>query len=313
MAAAAVAVSLTLAGGVVGCAATTSTPRTPSVAQSDEIEPVNAELPPPKPRRTPERVVFSDETDPSDGDETDASAFASGFGDGGGEPTGLVEQLAASYDDDMKALAAMQANRTKSNSAPAAATETRPPAKEPPDFADARTANSPATQPPTQPPTQPTTTPATTSTPAPTTTPVTTPATTPATTATVPPPAPTTTTPTQQPANRIEPSAPAEPASATVAKSADTTTAQSASAATTVMQANASLELPPAVAPVPTEPAELAKLLGEALARKGGESAHPMREWISFAALAITDPNLALPKDFGADLLPAERERIEKA
>jgi hypothetical protein len=82
---------------------------------------------------------------------------------------------------------------------------------------------------------------------------------------------------------------------------------------TTVTQANASLELPPAVAPIPTEPVELAKLLGETLVRKSGESAHPMREWVSFAALAITDPELALPKDFGADLLPAERERIEKA
>jgi hypothetical protein len=88
---------------------------------------------------------------------------------------------------------------------------------------------------------------------------------------------------------------------------------QPASLPTTVTQANASLELPPAVAPIPTEPVELAKLLGETLVRKSGESAHPMREWVSFAALAITDPELALPKDFGADLLPAERERIEKA
>jgi hypothetical protein len=88
---------------------------------------------------------------------------------------------------------------------------------------------------------------------------------------------------------------------------------QPASLPTTVTQANASLELPPAVAPIPTEPVELAKLLGETLVRKSGESAHPMREWVSFAALAITDPELELPKDFGADLLPAERERIEKA
>jgi hypothetical protein len=136
-------------------------------------------------------------------------------------------------------------------------------------------------------------------------------ATTPATTATVPPPAPTSTTPAQEPAPRTEPSARAEPAPSTVTNSADS--AQPASAPTTVMQANASLELPPAVAPIPTEPAELAKLLGETLARKSGESVHPMREWISFAALAITDPDLALPKDFGADLLPAERERVEKA
>ena len=139
VAAAAVAVSLSLAGGVVGCAATTSSARTPSVAQSDEIEPVNAELPPPKPRRTPERVIFSDESATIDeGGQSDARAFANGFGDGdvaggaasGGEPTGLVEQLAASYDEDMKALAAMQANRKPPKSGPDAATETRTP--EPP-------------------------------------------------------------------------------------------------------------------------------------------------------------------------------------
>ena len=171
VAAAAVAVSLSLAGGVVGCAATTSSARTPSVAQSDEIEPVNAELPPPKPRRTPERVIFSDESATIDeGGQSDARAFANGFGDGdvaggaasGGEPTGLVEQLAASYDEDMKALAAMQANRKPPKSGPDAATETRTPEPESPAFSEVRAATSTLPPPPTtEPTTQPTTQPAT--------------------------------------------------------------------------------------------------------------------------------------------------------
>ncbi len=78
-------------------------------------------------------------------------------------------------------------------------------------------------------------------------------------------------------------------------------------------QVNGALELPPPPVTVPTEPSELAKLLAESLARRGGESAEPLRDWFAYAALAVGDPDLELPVDFGADLLPAERERVVSA
>ncbi len=80
-----------------------------------------------------------------------------------------------------------------------------------------------------------------------------------------------------------------------------------------VLRANAGLELPPAPAAAPTEPAELALLLAESLAKQGEESSEPMREWLAFAAIAVANPDLKLPEDFGADLLPSERERVVKA
>ncbi len=78
-------------------------------------------------------------------------------------------------------------------------------------------------------------------------------------------------------------------------------------------QVNGALELPPPPITVPTEPGELAKLLAESLARRGGESAEPLRDWFAYAALAVGDPELELPEDFGADLLPAERDRVVSA
>jgi hypothetical protein len=74
--------------------------------------------------------------------------------------------------------------------------------------------------------------------------------------------------------------------------------------------ANMALELPPAT---PTDPEALSLLFAASLAMRGGTSTHPMQDWLGFAALALTSPALELPTDFGADLLPAERERITKA
>ncbi len=72
--------------------------------------------------------------------------------------------------------------------------------------------------------------------------------------------------------------------------------------------ANLPLEI---VEPTPTEPAPLARLLAESLVRSSGESVEPLREWIAYSALALTDPSIALPADFGHDLLPAEKARVE--
>ena len=74
--------------------------------------------------------------------------------------------------------------------------------------------------------------------------------------------------------------------------------------------ANMAFELPPAT---PTDPEALSLLFAASLAMRGGTSTHPMQDWLAFAALALTSPALELPTDFGADLLPAERERITKA
>jgi hypothetical protein len=78
----------------------------------------------------------------------------------------------------------------------------------------------------------------------------------------------------------------------------------------TVTAANMALELPLAT---PTDPEALSLLFAASLAMRGGTSTHPMQDWLGFAALALTSPALELPTDFGADLLPAERERITKA
>jgi hypothetical protein len=72
--------------------------------------------------------------------------------------------------------------------------------------------------------------------------------------------------------------------------------------------ANLPLEI---VEPTPTEPAPLARLLAESLVRSSGESVEPLREWIAYSALALTDPSIDLPAGFGHDLLPAEKARVE--
>ncbi len=103
----------------------------------------------------------------------------------------------------------------------------------------------------------------------------------------------------------------AAPSTVTAAPSAVTAAPSAVTAApSAVTAANMALELPPAT---PTDPEALSQLFAASLAMRAGTSTHPMQDWLAFAALALTSPALELPTDFGADLLPAERERITKA
>ena len=103
----------------------------------------------------------------------------------------------------------------------------------------------------------------------------------------------------------------ADPSTVTAAPSTVTAAPSAVTAApSTVTAANMALELPTAT---PTDPEALSLLFAASLAMRGGTSTHPMQDWLAFAALALTSPELELPTDFGADLLPAERERITKA
>ena len=103
----------------------------------------------------------------------------------------------------------------------------------------------------------------------------------------------------------------AAPSAVTAAPSAVTAAPSAVTAVpSTVAAANMALELPPAT---PTDPEALSQLFAASLAMRAGTSTHPMQDWLAFAALALTSPALELPTDFGADLLPAERERITKA
>ena len=108
----------------------------------------------------------------------------------------------------------------------------------------------------------------------------------------------------QRNAKERESTVTAAPSTVTAAPSAVT------AAPSTVTAANMALELPTAT---PTDPEALSLLFAASLAMRGGTSTHPMQDWLAFAALALTSPELELPTDFGADLLPAERERITKA
>ena len=110
----------------------------------------------------------------------------------------------------------------------------------------------------------------------------------------------------------------AAPSTVTAAPSAVTAVPSTVNAAPSAVTAvpsamaaaNMAFELPPAT---PTDPEALSLLFAASLAMRGGTSTHPMQDWLAFAALALTSPTLELPTDFGADLLPAERERITKA
>ena len=167
-------------------------------------------------------------------------------------------------------------------------------------------ATPPAPQPVTAEPQPPraTATPAVPQPPAPTTAPVQTPA-------AVTSPASTSSASTSSSTTSSSTTSPSTTSSSTTSPAAITPPAVPASPFTT--QVNGALELPPPPVTVPTEPSELAKLLAESLARRGGESAEPLRDWFAYAALAVGDPDLELPADFGADLLPAERERVVSA
>ena len=103
----------------------------------------------------------------------------------------------------------------------------------------------------------------------------------------------------------------AVPSTVTAAPSTVTAVPSTVTAVPSAMAAaNMAFELPPAT---PTDPEALSLLFAASLAMRGGTSTHPMQDWLAFAALALTSPALELPTDFGADLLPAERERITKA
>ena len=115
----------------------------------------------------------------------------------------------------------------------------------------------------------------------------------------------------QRNAKERESTVTAAPSTVTAAPSAVTAAPSAVTAApSTVTAANMALELPTAT---PTDPEALSLLFAASLAMRGGTSTHPMQDWLAFAALALTSPELELPTDFGADLLPAERERITKA
>ena len=115
----------------------------------------------------------------------------------------------------------------------------------------------------------------------------------------------------QRNAKERESTVTAAPSTVTAAPSTVTAAPSAVTAApSTVTAANMALELPTAT---PTDPEALSLLFAASLAMRGGTSTHPMQDWLAFAALALTSPELELPTDFGADLLPAERERITKA
>lgn len=279
---------------------------------------------------TPERVVFSDEPTPTNHETLNAAEAMQG--------PGLATALASTYQSDMDALAAMQAQRdnaratqvnsdsntnTNTNTNTSTNTNTRaasnntgateftnaaenkafPNTQSTPVIAPS-TSNASTAAAPSAPATTTTTTPATTptTTAATTTTPTATPATTTTTTATS---TPTTTTLTAV-APIVAPTTPPAAAPSTVA--ASTTPAPAGTA-----QANSSLELPPPEVVIPTDPTELSRLLAASLVQSASTSATPMQQWIAYAALAVTNPAMTLPADFGADLLPAERERVVKA
>ncbi|MFM7051668.1 MAG: hypothetical protein ACKOYN_05990 [Planctomycetota bacterium] len=307
--------AVTLIG--LGCASTTAAEGSP---RRGVVEPASAPA-----RRAlvaePSSVELSPYNDTAPAMPATTPAAADGRGDG------LVGALAASYETDMKALAEMQFRRAAAKpslSAGAAARDVplpelapvRPPAATPtPAPSTSPSTNSSPNPSPALPPT-PSTTPSTTPSPTPSTAPSTTPSITPSpTSAPVGSDAASTAGPSAAPAASaaLPVAQPTEPPATTAPSAEQSSTLQSSSApaaAPSSTQANAPLELPPAV---PTDSKSLARLLADSLVRESGESVTPLGPWLGYAALAITDPSIELPKDFGADLLPAERERVTKA
>jgi hypothetical protein len=272
-----------------GCASFGGDGNAPPTAQSEMVRPEAVRSNPPATASRPDRVVFSDEaTDASGG--LDAATLAQG--QSGGD--GLVDALASSYSADMQALSEMQTKRE--------AARQRAPVSAQVAF-EGESAASPV-------------------------------ASTAASTAPVPANGATETAiQAQQPIQQAQPqpraqAEPSQPSTSVAASTAavppttnpPTATAASAAPVATVVptptllsgptQANSALEIQP---PVPTDPGELAKLLAESLVKRSLTSTEPVRDWLAFAALALANPSLALPGEFGADLLPAERERITNA
>lgn len=269
--------------------------------------------------RTPPRVVFADEPDPAIEPEAGRTSAQELSG------AGLVDALAQSYETDRAALAAMQKRKSdmpgpSGVSTPAA--KSREVEFDRPDAAAAVSGELPATTPATRPAITPATKPAITpaitptpasaaapavTTPAPTDAATMAPATTPAGTGAAADPL--AVPPTVATSGSGTP-APAPQGSAAVTQPVETAAGQSPSAPTATIQTNAALELPPAI---PTDPTELARLLAESLIRTSAESETPLAQWLAFAALGVANPDLALPEDFGSDLLEAERARVRQA
>jgi len=292
-----------------GCASFGGDGNAPPTAQSEMVRPEAVRSNPPATASRPDRVVFSDEaTDASGG--LDAATLAQG--QSGGD--GLVDALASSYSADMQALSEMQTKRE--------AARQRAPVSAQVAF-EGESAASPVASPVASTAASPVASTAAS--------PV---ASTAASTAPVPAKGATeTAVQAQQPIQQAQPqpraqAEPSQPSTSVAASTAavppttnpPTATAASAAPVATVVptptllsgptQANSALEIQP---PVPTDPGELAKLLAESLVKRSLTSTEPVRDWLAFAALALANPSLALPGEFGADLLPAERERITNA
>ena len=291
-------------------------------------------------RTTQDRVIFSDEVDhqPDDpsGAKADTALSASSIAGALGDPvTGetnstedgsLIGALAASYDDDMKALARMQQERDALRRAQGAqpndpnAAQSTVKLKQVEFNQGEPTAQNASPTPPVQTPTQ-----IPPASPTPQTVPTVIAASettekgatpTPAT------PTPATLTPTTAAPPSSEPASfetAAEPVSQTKpATSAETPTAEGP-AAQPQLAANGALALTEPT-PIPTEPSALRALLQDALLARAATSDHPLRDWLGVATLALSDPSAALPANFtdatngpASDLLPAERDRVVQA
>jgi hypothetical protein len=66
-------------------------------------------------------------------------------------------------------------------------------------------------------------------------------------------------------------------------------------------------------APSTQDTNEMSRLLAQAFAQKGAQSMDPMKVWFIYSSLAVSNPDIELPEGWGADLLPAERDRIAAA
>ncbi|MFZ9879783.1 MAG: hypothetical protein ACO3QC_00070 [Phycisphaerales bacterium] len=196
---------------------------------------------------------------------------------------GLVGALASSYESDMQALAAMQLKRTSARASLSAAASPDVPL---PSVAPAAAPDQPSILPAKL---------------------------------VEAPPAPSSSNPPSATPERAKAADPLDGAPQPNAAASIAPTPAGANASETVAvpaapptatQANTALELPPAV---PTDSKSLGRLLADSLAREGAASETPLQSWFGFAALAINDPTLELPKGFGDDLLPAERERVMEA
>ena len=233
----------------------------------------------------PPRVVFSDEPTPTNEATPNAVAAMQG--------PALADALASTYQSDMDALAAMQAQRdnahtTQANTNASAATD-KSRAVEFTNTAENKAfANTQAA-------------------------PVTAPSTTSASTTTPPVVPPTTTTPTTTTPTTVTPTTTTPTTTASLPPTTTVASPALVPAAVGPVQANSSLELPPPEVVIPTDATELSQLLAASLMEAASTSTTPMKQWIAYAALAVTNPAMTLPADFGADLLPAERERVVKA